>query len=91
MLGYARPRPGLPWLTGLRFVILLAPALPDALGHRITEVLPPQENVMHNPLGSNPPDGRVLYDFVRAHYELVGMSNAPERKEQFEIYRLNPQ
>ncbi|HEX4227205.1 MAG TPA: hypothetical protein VHZ07_00950 [Bryobacteraceae bacterium] len=48
-----------------------------------------QENLLRQPLGTNPPESQVLYDFVRSHYGLIGTFNAPGRLERFEIYRLN--
>ncbi|HWF46843.1 MAG TPA: hypothetical protein VG168_07555 [Bryobacteraceae bacterium] len=48
-----------------------------------------QEDLVRQPLGSNPPESHVLYDFVRTHYGLIGTFNAPDRLERFEIYRLN--
>jgi hypothetical protein len=48
-----------------------------------------QEDLVRQPLGSNPPESHTLYDFVRTHYALMGTFNAPDRLERFEIYRLN--
>ena len=48
-----------------------------------------QENLLHEPLGSNPPESHVLYDFVRARFSLLGVFDAPDKLERFEVYRLN--
>jgi hypothetical protein len=59
------------------------------IGARKVRFIGVQENLLRQPLGSNPPESHVLYDFVRAHYGLIGTFDAPDRLERFEIYRRN--